>query len=316
MKRYVYVIVLAALMLPGAAVSKSRKSAPKSQLKSIYYHVGGGMLPGIHALAHLYHAKDGRLLLQLKGDCRDETITFEVEDSVLQRCDSIIRATKIYQSKGFYKAEFMVLDAPSMSFDVDYTNEDEDFSASGDLPTDISLGIRQLTDYLEGLRGDRMAIGHLNVWRHHPKDPVFVNTVWTNGYIEYTPDESGIDELLQHLCKRKGIAYNPKDWICEMAVGSGFSCLVVDNWEQKVMEVYNAKNTVGHTILQDAEVPGQWPMTSRQALTTTDLKDYDTDTLKQMVKETRDRERTDNMSDLENQNVKLIGRMISWRENH
>ena len=274
------------------------------------------MLPGIHALVDLHRTKDGSQLLKLKADCMDETVTFEVGDSVFEHCDSIIRATKVYRSKGFYKAEYLVLDAPSMSFSVSYADPEEDFSASGDVPSDIHKGISALITYLEGLRGGRKAVGHLDVRRLVPGDSTFMNTVWTNGYIEYIPESSGIGELLEHLCKKKEIAYAEHEWICELAEGSGFSCLIVENRMQDVMEVFNDKKTVGHEIQEAIDVKGKWLITSRRALTTVDLQNYETDTLRLMMDEITDHRYSHSLSDLELQNMRLISAETAWRKAH
>ena len=67
----------------------AKKKAPKSQLKSFSYIRGGGMDIESNDEASLWQHPDGKLTLTLRGTCPFETVTFEVGEEVLQRCDSI-----------------------------------------------------------------------------------------------------------------------------------------------------------------------------------------------------------------------------------
>lgn len=154
-------IVLLAVLWMGTPASAKGKKAPKSPLKSFYYHMGGGMDISMQDEVNLSTTKEGTCRLTLRGDCYYERITFEVPEEVVRRCDSIIHATKLYQSKGYYEYKIPILDAPSTSFGTVYADYDESFDGSGDMPSNIWDGLNAVINYLKSLRDDRQAPGHL-----------------------------------------------------------------------------------------------------------------------------------------------------------
>ena len=82
--------VLLAVLWMGTPVSPKNKKAPKSQLKSFSYNMGGGMEISHQDEVSLRLTRDGKRLLTLRGDCYYERLTFEVGEDVFLRCDSII----------------------------------------------------------------------------------------------------------------------------------------------------------------------------------------------------------------------------------
>ena len=339
MKRTIYTFLGVLSMLLNPMTAKCDQAEPKSPLKRIYYCVSGGMLPGVQAYAELRREKDGRQLLTLNGDCMDEKVTFEVHDSVFQRCEELIRTTKVYLPAEASEPEMRVLDAPTMTFRVSYEDAEEGFSVSSDSPFEIRKGMRVITDYLAGLRGDRHAVGHLQIMRQS-FDSTFNNTVWVNGDMTYEPDESGISELLEFLCDDFDMEYEIPEWEIRHAEGSGFQCMIVKNETQSFMEIFYDQKTVGHAVRMDEDIPGLYPQTARRLFTRAELDNLPTDTLKFMAMEMAarygcqmpDQEsqayfdaqpwyknkyyRYQRMSDIEEQNDKLIDYLLLWRRKH
>ena len=105
--------MLAVFMIGLPSMAKNK--VPKSQLRSFSYLRGGGMRIESNDEASLWRHDDGKLTLTLRGTCPFEIVTFEVGEDVLLRCDSIIKATRLYESKGDYKSSMIVYDAPSTS---------------------------------------------------------------------------------------------------------------------------------------------------------------------------------------------------------
>ena len=285
MMRILFLLLVVLWM--GSPVSAKGKKAPKSQLKSFYYHVGGGMSISHQDEVDLRVKKDGQRLLTLRGDCFYERITFEVGEEVFLHCDSIIRATKLYQSKGFYESQFVLLDAPSTSFSASYTDYEESFSGSGQMPNEVWAGMRAVVDYLKGLRGDRQAFGHLTSdYSTSPRDiPDFTTTVWTDGIIEYIPDTVSFNELIHYLNGRYELKDDVSDWLVRYVSGNGLRCIEVVNNSERLLDVFVDKATLNVKQAGTDSLPGRWPQASQRLLTKGDLADIPTDSLELMLKE-------------------------------
>lgn len=318
MKHFTLILLLFAMMVSNS-LEASAKRAPKSPLKSVELYVGGGMMPGVQDYIHLRKEKDsGKLLLTVRGDCFREKVSFEVPEEVFRHCEELILETKLYTSKGFYKSEFVILDAPTTDFRVSYEDDDEDFYAGGFFPSEIGLGIRAVKEYLYGLRGDRQAPGHLERIRSL-NDDAFLKAKWSNGRISFQAGEDGIQELFEFLSKEEGIDYEFHNWEAWRMEGSGFNCLVVTHRRESIMEVFLDQDSKGKTIRDDEEIKGQWPQTARRPLLRRELVELPTDTLKMMAQEIKERypEPYKNpMTDLERMNYELIDWLLQWRKQH
>ena len=186
---------------------KAFAGEPTSEIREISYRIGGGMSRYDQAYIQLTREKDNKLTLTLMGDCPNEKISFEVADTVMTRCKQLISEHKLWKSKGYYKSPIRVLDAPTKSFSVRYTNFDDSFSASGDIPSSLNKGINAIVAYLNSLRGDRKAIGHFD--RKWKDDDILKSKAeWSNGEFKFIPGEEGISELYRYLSKTMGVEYN------------------------------------------------------------------------------------------------------------
>ena len=337
MMRKIVFILLAALCMSTPASCKGNK-APKSQLKGFYYHLGGGMDISHQDEVELRLTREGKRLLTLRGSCYYERITFEVGEEVFLRCDSIIHATKLYQSKGFYEYQVRLLDAPSSSFDASYTDRSEDFSGSGDMPAEIWEGMGAVLNYLKSLRGGREAKGHMRtVYRLKSNEPIR-NTEWADGYISYLPEDD-VEELFQFLSRTYGFDYVADDWQLAYAEGSGQRSIIAINRTQEIYEVFIDKATEGNTLPDTDNLPGQWPQASQRLLTKADLAAVPTDSLSLMADEIYARHQcslrnkdhaayfqtqswykptwkhdSEDVTDVERQNYELIQGLISRRQ--
>ena len=306
--------VLLAVLWMGTPVSPKNKKAPKSQLKSFSYNMGGGMEISHQDEVSLRLTRDGKRLLTLRGDCYYERLTFEVGEDVFLHCDSIIHATNLYQSKGFYKWEMMILDAPSTDFHVTYTDPDESFGGSGNMPTEIWDGMREVVNYLKSLRGDRQAFGHLTTtyYNNPSKIPNFNTTVWTDGIIEFVPDEGGIEELTSHLNARYGLDDESTHWVTRYVEGFGMRCLLLEDAYERLMDVFVDKSTLGVTLEGADTHSSRWPQAYQRMLTKGDLERIPIDSLLMLEKEVSHSHDTHSSvkNDLEHQNTELIHRYI------
>lgn len=309
--------VLLAVLWMGTPVSPKNKKAPKSQLKSFSYNMGGGMEISHQDEVSLRLTRDGKRLLTLRGDCYYERLTFEVGEDVFLHCDSIIHATNLYQSKGFYKWEMMILDAPSTDFHVTYTDPDESFGGSGNMPTEIWDGMREVVNYLKSLRGDRQAFGHLTTtyYNNPSKIPNFNTTVWTDGIIEFVPDEGGIEELTSHLNARYGLDDESTHWVTRYVEGFGMRCLLLEDAYERLMDVFVDKSTLGVTLEGADTHSSRWPQVYQRMLTKGDLERIPTDSLLILEKEVSHSHDTHSSvkNDLEHQNTELILRYTERR---
>ena len=310
--------ILLAVLWMGTPVSAKNKKAPKSQLKSFSYILGGGMMISHQDEVSLRLTRDGKRLLTLRGDCYYERLTFEVGEDVFLRCDSIIHATKLYQSKGFYKWEMMLLDASTSDFSVTYTDPDESFSGSGNMPTEIRDGMYEVVSYLKSLRGDRQAFGHLTTTYDNPSEiPNFNTTVWTDGIIEYIPDDGGFGELTRFLNSRYGLDDKSTYWVTKYVEGCGMRCLLLEVASERLLDVFVDKSTLGVTLEGADTRSSHWPQAYQRMLTKGDLEKIPTDSLLMLEKEVTHSHDTHTSvkNDLEHQNTELILRYTERRMN-
>ncbi len=307
MRRILFLLL--AVLWMGTPVSAKGKKAPKSPLKSFSYQVGGGMEISHQDEVTLRLMRDGKRQLTLRGDCYYERITFEVGEDVFLRVDSMIHASKLYQSKGFYEWKMRLLDAPSTSFSVTYTDYDESFSGGGDMPHEIWDGMGEIVNYLKSLRGDRQAPGHLTTHYISPSEiPDFRTTVWTDGIIEWTPDEEGISELTRHLNRRYGFDDKSAWWVTRYVEGCGMRCLILSYNSERLMDVFVDKSTRDVTLEGVDTSSTNWPQAYQRLLVKGDLKGMPTDSLLLLEKEIGKRYDpfSKAMNDLERQNSELI----------
>ena len=308
--------ILLAVLWMGTPVSPKNKKAPKSQLKSFSYNLGGGMEISHQDEVSLRLTRDGKRLLTLRGDCYYERLTFEVGEDVFLHCDSIIHATNLYQSKGFYEWKMMILDGATTDFHVTYTDPDESFSGSGNMPTEIRDGMREVVNYLKSLRGDRQAFGHLTTTYTDPtKLPNFNTTVWTDGIIEYVPDEGGIMELISFLNARYGLDDESTRWVTRYVEGCGMRCLLLEVPHERLLDVFVDKSTLGVKLEGADTHSSRWPQAYQRMLTKGDLESIPTDSLLMLEKEVTHSYDTHNTvkNDLERQNTELILRYTERR---
>ena len=263
--------------------------------------------------------RDGKRLLTLRGDCYYERLTFEVGEDVFLRCDSIIHATNIYQSKGYYEWKMMLLDAPTTDFHVTYTDDKESFSGSGDMPTEIWDGMHKVVDYLKSLREGRQAFGHLTTTYYNDpfKIPNFNTTVWTDGIIEYMPDEGSLEELTDYLNARYGLDGKSDYWITKYVEGCGMHCLLLENPYDRLLDVFVDKSTAGVTLEGADTHSSNWPEVYQRMITKGDLERIPTDSLLMLEKEVTHNydTHTSVKNDLERQNTEVIMRYTERRMN-
>lgn len=276
--------ILLAVLFVGTPVLAKGKKAPKSQLKSFSYHMGGGMSIEQQDEVYLRLTADGKRLLTLRGSCYYERLTFEVGEEVFLRCDSIIHTTKLYESKGYYEYEVRLLDAPSSGFDVMYADSKENFSGSGDMPNEIWDGMRAVINYLKSLRGGREAKGHLRTTYRLDSNELIRNTEWADGYISYLPEED-LTEIFQFLSRSYGFDYFPSEWMLRYTEGSGQRSIIAINQRQEIFDVFVDKNTLGSLLPDTDNLPGLWPQTSQRLLTKADLAGIPSDSLSLMADE-------------------------------
>jgi len=269
MARIILSIVLAAIAAVWSPL-KANAGEPTSDIREILYRIGGGMSPFDDAYVQLLRSKDGTLTLTLRGDCPNEKISFEVGDTVLTRCVQLINEHKLWKAKGHYKSEFFALDAPTESFSVNYTDYNDSFSASGEIPKELRAGIYAITNYLQSLRGDRQAIGHFNR-KWDEKDILDNKTKWSNGVFSFTPEEEGIAELYRYLSKNMGVEYNNYEWRFCLAEGIGIRALIIMNEALSYHDVFVDTKSANRTSTGGTVPPGRFPKASRSLLTRNDL---------------------------------------------
>lgn len=263
---------------------------PKSRMKRVEYHVRGGMMAGDEEYVLLWRGKDGAQTLTLKADCLDERLTFDVPDSVFERCELIINETEMWRHKGTYnfEGEARLLDAPKSSFTVGYEDKEETFWIDGNfVPNEASSAMEILIRYLKSLRGNRDALGH--VIAREGKLEVQEGSQWTNGDFRWICDEKGIDELLSYLCQKYHEAYHREEWRLHHISGSGFEAIQVSNASRWLKEVLVSESTENHMVRTDEEIPGRWPETARRLITHKDLDSLPTDSVQIMCEEIRAR---------------------------
>ena len=211
----------------------------------------------------------------------------------------------------------MILDAATTDFHVTYTDPDESFSGSGNMPTEIRDGMHEVVNYLKSLRGDRQAFGHLTTtyYNNPSKIPNFNTTVWTDGIIEYVPDEGGIEELTSHLNARYGLDDESTYWVTKYVEGCGMRCLLLEVASERLLDVFVDKSTLGVTLEGADTHSSRWPQAYQRMLTKGDLESIPTDSLLMLEKELSHSNdtRTSIKNDLERQNAELIFRYTERR---
>lgn len=282
MMRKILMMMLAVLL--GGGVVMAKKKAPKSQLKSFSYNMGGGMEIRMQDEVSLWQNMDGRRTLTLRGSCYYERITFEVGEDVFLHCDSIIHATKLYESKGYYKPEMLILDAPTTGFSVTYTDSKENFSGDGDMPDEIWKGMEAVVNYLKSLRGGREAKGHLATREWLTSTELIKDTEWIDGGLIYKPEDDA-EELFRFLSQNYGFDYVRSEWELRLAEGSGQRCIILINYHQDIYDVFIDKATAGVKMVGTDDMPGRWPQTSQRVLTKSEIADMPTDSLALMADE-------------------------------
>ena len=328
--------IVFAVIAAACSSLKVYAGEPTSEIREISYRIGGGMSRYDQAYIQLIREKDGKLTLTLMGDCPNERISFEVDDSVMTRCKQLISEHKLWKSKGYYKSHILVLDAPTKSFSVHYTNFDDSFSASGDIPNSLNKGINAITTYLNSLRGDRKAIGHFDrKWKDD--DILKCKAEWSNGEFKFIPSEEGISELYRHLSKTMGVEYNRNNWNFCLAEGVGIRALIITNDLLSYSDVFVDTKSANRTATGGTVPPGRWPKGSRSLLTRNELSKMSEQDIIMMENEILARNgasfrdsTTQNyfnsqpwyhpaeysigrdMSDIEEQNMQTISYYISW----
>ncbi len=161
---------------------------PKGEMISYSYTRGGGMNPLDFTIFAIRYVEDeNKWKLTVSGDCPGENFTFEVGPEVMEQCRSLVEKHKLYLSRGFYKPEFIVHDAPSAYFSVTFRKPYTSISGSGDIPKNIREGISAVNKYLRSLAGDRKAEGHVD--RVYNADSI-AGMHWTDGYRKVTTPEN------------------------------------------------------------------------------------------------------------------------------
>ena len=319
---------------------KAFAGEPTSEIREISYRIGGGMSRYDQAYIQLTREKDNKLTLTLMGDCPNEKISFEVADTVLTRCVQLINEHKLWKAKGHYKSEFFALDAPTESFSVNYTDYNDSFSASGEIPKELRAGIYAITNYLQSLRGDRQAIGHFNR-KWDEKDILDNKTKWSNGVFSFTPEEEGIAELYRYLSKTMGVEYNRNNWNFCLAEGVGIRALIITNDLLSYSDVFVDTKSANRTSTGGTVPPGRWPKGSRSLLTRNELSKMSEQDILLMENEIlarngatfQDSDVQDyfnkqpwykpanyfmgrEFNDIEDQNMRTIAAYISWYRQH
>lgn len=289
---FISTVFLVLLIFFGCTVAMAGKKEPKGYLTSFCYNMGGGMEISIQDEVYLRLKDDGKRLLTLRGSCYFERITFEVGEDVFLRCDSIIRATKLYKSEGYYKPEIMVLDAPSSGFSAYYDDKGlyQMINGNGDMPDEIWKGMHAVVNYLKSLRGGREAKGHMAKQEFLKTTELIKGTEWVDGPVTYKPEED-IEELPRFLSQLYGFDYVADDWILSLAEGNGQRCITLINYKQEIYDVFVDKNTEGVVMAGTDDVPGRWPQTSQRVLTKNEIASMPSDSLTLMADEIRARHR-------------------------
>lgn len=148
MKKVIFInmVFVVLSVLVGCKTTAPKKEAPKSQLQLFSYSVGGGMEVSEYDQVSLVTKYDGSKMLILTGDRFDEFDTIEVGEEVFRKCDSIIHATKLYETEITAEHEPVALDESTSGFCVYYEDSNENFSGSW------GEGLEEIIDYLKSLR--------------------------------------------------------------------------------------------------------------------------------------------------------------------
>ena len=137
------------------------------QLKYFSYRKSGGMMPESSRFYELARDKAGNRTLRMRGDCWLEEIEIPVKEEVFEKVAGLIMEHGLQKATGIYKAEMIIHDAPSVSFSAAFEGYSS-FSGSGDIPLPMSKGLGVICTYLESLRGNTKARGHLDQLQKMP----------------------------------------------------------------------------------------------------------------------------------------------------
>ena len=286
-RKLIFVACLVMVGLVALPVVAKKKKAPQSQLMSISYHWMSPMDPQSEQIVELTRHKDGRRTLMLNGSCGYERVRFDVDEDVFLHCDSIIKATKIYESKGNYEPKDRTMiptDAPASSFYVSYADYNENFSCDGYMPDEIWKGRALVLNYLQSLRGESEAKGHMNAIGYLKSTDKIMGTRWVSGQMAYIPGDD-IEELPRFLSQLYDFDYVSDDWNMLLEEGCGQRCFVVINRNQNINDVLIDEKTVGVKAEGLEGISGQWPQTSQRVLMKSEIENLPTDTLCLMAAE-------------------------------
>ncbi len=187
MKIVLFLLVTVLLAVGLSACNHSKM--PSGEMYAYSFAHGGGMNPLVQTVYQLSYDNDtGKLMLYASGDCNGELISMEVDKEVMEQCRQLVKRHKLYKSRGFYKSNIMVLDAPSSSFHISFRNPSEFIDGSGNMPNSIYDGLNAIHQYLRTVVGDRKAEGHVD--RIYNSDGI-AGLHWTDGQVKVvTPDNS------------------------------------------------------------------------------------------------------------------------------
>ncbi len=190
MYKLLMVVVLSAVTL---RVCAGNQKFPTGKLISYSFIRGGGMNPldfTVYEIRRENAAGNGQLTVS--GPCEGELITMDVGDEVFNHCLTLIRQHHLERSKGYYKSKFELLDAPSSSFSITFTDPYDNINGSGDMPDFIWQAINDIHRYLTSVVGDRKPEGHVD--RIYGAEGV-AGMHWTDGVKTYTTAEESMKEL-------------------------------------------------------------------------------------------------------------------------
>ena len=131
------------------------------------FRQGGGMRIESSYHYELNRDKEGNGSLNMSGDCWHEEIIIPAGEEVFQEVARIVLGHGLDKAIGFYKPEYIIHDAPSISFSGRFLGG-KSFSGSGDIPREYSKGLHVIKEYFDKLRGNIKAPGHLDLSYEQP----------------------------------------------------------------------------------------------------------------------------------------------------
>lgn len=191
------ILVLTTLTFVCLNACAQNRKMPEGEFMSYHFSYGGGMDPLQGEVCYL--RKDGeteKRLLTMSGDCPGEEITIEVDMEVMNHCLELIEKHKMYRSKGFYKPKFQVMDAPSSSVNITFSEPYANINGSGDMPDFMWEGISEINSYLKSVLGNLKAEGHVD--RIYGIDGI-AGLKFTDGKVTVSSDDESLREMKQVL---------------------------------------------------------------------------------------------------------------------